>query len=167
MERKVGSMKILFVSISLFLMSCASVKTNIEINAPAKIVENILFDSDQYPDWNPFIKEIQGDLKSGSKVKVIVKPVGKPQMEFSPVVLAANHHNLSWRGRFLMPGVFTGEHEFIIEKLDSNKTLFYQREKFSGILIPFFGIGPTQGGFELMNLKLKERAESKSKEIGN
>lgn len=159
-------MKRLMISLSLLLCSCAAISTKIEIKAPAESVEKVFFDLGKYPEWNPFIKEIQGDFVAGSKLRIVVQPVGKPQLAFNPTVLVSTRRQVTWRGRFLMPGIFTGEHEFIIEKLDSNTTVFHQNEKFSGILIPFFGLGPTRSGFEAMNKGLKERAQSEAANIG-
>jgi hypothetical protein len=159
-------MKKSILSLSLLLCSCAAIKTKIEIKAPTEIVEKVFFDLKEYPAWNPFITDIQGDFAAGSTLKIIVKPLGKPQMAFNPTVLVSTRRTVSWRGRFLMPGIFTGEHEFIIESMDSNTTVFYQNERFSGILIPFFGLGPTRAGFESMNSGLKQRAESEAGRIG-
>jgi hypothetical protein len=66
---------------------------------------------------------------------------------------------LAWTGSLAIPGLFRGEHEFIIEEQGPNKTIFYQNEKMSGIIIPFFDFKPEAAGFVLMNEALKKRAE--------
>ena len=63
----------------------------------------------------------------------------------------------------IIPGVFDGEHSFIIETIEDNKVRFTQREQFKGIMTPLImkSIGEkTKRGFEAMNHALKERAES-------
>lgn len=52
-----------------------------------------------------------------------------------------------------MPGLFTGEHNFYVEKVSDNQVISHQDEKFNGILVPFVGL--TKLGFEKMNEELK------------
>ena len=40
--------------------------TEIEINAPVEKVWTILSDFEKYPDWNPFVKSIEGEIKEGA-----------------------------------------------------------------------------------------------------
>jgi len=42
--------------------------TEIEINSSAKIIWNILTNFDNYPNWNPFMKQIIGELQEDSKI---------------------------------------------------------------------------------------------------
>lgn len=85
-------------------------------------------------------------------------------MTFRPRVLAANPPlELRWIGRLLMPGVFDGEHSFVIHPLQEGRVRFEQSEKFTGILVPIFRGSldrDTRRGFSEMNLELKRRAES-------
>jgi hypothetical protein len=57
--------------------------------------------------------------------------------------------------------IIDGEHSLIIQKIDENKVLFIQKEKFSGILVPILSgmLKDTEKGFELMNKALKKEAE--------
>jgi len=56
-------------------------------------------------------------------------------MRFKPrVLLATAHHVLTWRGTTLFPGMFDGEHTFIIESLNDGSSRLLQREKFTGVL---------------------------------
>jgi hypothetical protein len=62
----------------------------------------------------------------------------------------------------LIPGLFTGEHSLVVEALDKRGVRFDQREKFTGLLVPFMAktsTGIQRAGFEAMNRALKERAE--------
>jgi hypothetical protein len=58
-------------------------------------------------------------------------------------------------------GIFDGEHYFIIEFLENDKTKFIQGEKFSGLLVPLVGtmLDKTQKGFQLMNESIKNECE--------
>ena len=84
-------------------------------------------------------------------------------MSFKPQVLKVDPgRELRWRGRLFLPGLFTGEHIFMIDGMTSNRVRFTQREVFTGILVPLFAKnieGDTRRGFDEMNSALKARVE--------
>jgi hypothetical protein len=143
----------------LLLTACTSVQTKVEIEASAKDVREVLFDFGDYPKWNPFIVKVDGSVAEGSTVSVTVMPVGKKALSGRTVVTSLTDTRLAWTGALAIPGLFRGDHEFIIEEQGPNKTTFYQNEKMSGIIIPFFDFKPEAAGFVLMNQALKKRAE--------
>ncbi len=54
------------------------IRTGIDINGTAEKVWNVLTSFDSYDEWNPFIKSIKGELKTGAQLKVYIEPpVGK------------------------------------------------------------------------------------------
>lgn len=61
--------------------------TEIQINASPSTVWNILTDFDDFRRWNPFIKEILGNLKVGSQIYVQIKPPNSNAMKFKPKLL--------------------------------------------------------------------------------
>lgn len=139
-------------------------QTEIKINAsPAKVWE-ILTHFGSYPEWNPFITKISGDLVGGRRLHVRLEiPGGKP-MEVKPVITRAQTNKaLSWKGSTWFPGLFDGEHKFRIEEMHPEKVRFVQEEVFKGLLVPLifpriqFGI---REGFEKMNMALRDRAEA-------
>ena len=138
--------------------------TEIEIDAPAERVWRLLTDFASYPQWNPFIRSISGQLTPGEHLRVRLEPPGGRGMTFKPEVLeAAPNRELRWLGHLLVPGLFDGEHSFAIQPLEENRVRFVQREAFKGLLVPLFARGleaNTRRGFEQMNGALKERAES-------
>ena len=92
-----------------------------------------------------------------------MEPVGGKAMDFSPKLLTVSENReLRWLGRVALPGIFDGDHSFLLEP-ESGGTKFVQAERFSGILIPLmwnsFGPGTIEG-FQKMNEALKERAEA-------
>jgi hypothetical protein len=138
--------------------------TEIEINASSETVWNLLTGTSRFPEWNPFIRRLQGELKVGQKLAVFLQPSGARGMEFKPVVLKVEpNKELRWLGRLILPGLFDGEHIFQIEPLSSGRVRFRQREIFSGIFVPLLNNSldtDTRRGFNEMNQKLKELAES-------
>ncbi len=138
-------------------------RTEIEINASAERVWQVLADSDAYPLWNPFISRLTGTLKQGGRLEIRLIPPGGMAMTFHPVVLAvAPNREIRWIGRLVMPGLFDGEHHFEIEPLGPDRVRFIQEERFSGVLVPFLAASldrHTKAGFKAMNEALKIRAE--------
>jgi hypothetical protein len=140
------------------------IKTEIQIKATAETVWNILMDFGNYPNWNPFIKRLEGSGKEGQKLTTTLQAPGSNPMVFKPIVLKnESKRRFSWLGHLFFPGLFDGEHIFELFDQGNGTVVFIQREKFNGILVPLFKKmldGPTTEGFNLMNQKLKELAES-------
>ena len=137
--------------------------TEIEIQATAERVWQLLTDFPSFPQWNPFIRKATGNIQVGERLEVNVQPSGASGMTFRPTVLKAEpNRELRWLGHLLISGIFDGEHSFAIEPLGENRVRFTQREVFTGLLVPLFARGldtDTRRGFEEMNRALKARAE--------
>jgi hypothetical protein len=145
------------------------IRKGIEISASAERVWQILTDFAAYPQWNPFIRDISGELKVGSNLDVYLQPSGQRGTRFHPVVLASEPaRELRWLGRLWgIPKLFDGEHSLMIERLNTNRVRFVQQEVFSGILVPLLG-GPLRGAersFVEMNEALRARAEKSIQEL--
>jgi len=140
------------------------IETRIDIPAGANDVWDALLAFDAYPAWNPFILQISGQAEVGRVLDVTVKPVGGSAMRFSPSLLQVEPgHALRWKGKFLMPGLFDGEHYFLIQPQASGGVTLVHGETFSGALVPFFKgqlDKGTKAGFEAMNQALRERSTS-------
>jgi hypothetical protein len=156
-------MKPYYLAGIVLLAGCTSIQSKIEIDAPASTVRSVLYKFDDYPAWNPFIVKVDGVVQEGKDVTVTVKPVGKDQLSGTTTIVSKTDNRLEWRGSLAIPGLFTGDHEFIIESIDGNRTMFYQNEKMSGLIIPFFDFKPEEAGFSAMNEALKQRAEQEKK----
>lgn len=139
------------------------IETRIHVRASAQRVWSVLTDFQCHPQWNPFIREISGDLREGGMLAVTVQPVGSSAMRFRPRLLTVQPQRaLRWRGRFLMPGVFDGEHFFLLEP-DADGVTLVHGECFSGCLVPLLRRSLERGtrqGFEAMNEALRKRSEN-------
>jgi hypothetical protein len=136
--------------------------SEIEIDAPPERVWRVLTDFDAYPEWNPFIRSIEGDPEVGSRLRVRIEPPGSRGMTFKPTVQAAEPaRELRWLGRLFVPGLMDGEHRLALEPLDGGRSRFIQSERFSGVLVGLLGrmLAATEQGFKQMNEALKRRAE--------
>ena len=140
------------------------IATAVDIDATALAVWGILTDFAAYPEWNPFIRRIEGEPRVGARLRVTIQPPGRKPMTFRPtVVVAEPDRELRWLGRVLMPGIFDGEHAFIVEDKAGDCRL-RQEETFRGLLVPAFAamLADTQRGFAALNAALKRRAEGKA-----
>jgi hypothetical protein len=148
-------------------MTATDIRHEIEIDASPAAVWVVLADTRGYPDWNPFVRRLTGDLKQGARLEAYITPPDGRSMTFRPSVLAAEPgRELRWLGRFLVPGLLDGEHSFTIEPLADGRTRFIQSERFTGILVRPFRktLRATELGFEQMNRALKLRAEARAAE---
>ncbi|PHR31990.1 MAG: polyketide cyclase [Fluviicola sp.] len=136
------------------------ISTTITIHATVETVWNIFTKFEDYPNWNPFIKSIQGTIKVGESFQATIGG-----MKFKPTTkVYAPNQEFTWLGRLFIPGIFDGRHSFLFQSNDDGSTTLIQKEGFSGILVPFMKRKldtEIKQGFEAMNEKLKELAEEK------
>lgn len=139
------------------------IKSEIHIQATPERVWNILTAFEKYPEWNPFIKSIQGPAIVGGKIIARMEPPEAKGMTFKPTVLVFDKNKeFKWIGHLLFPGLFDGEHRFELIDNGDGTTTFIQAERFKGILVRMLSKmldGSTLKGFNAMNRKLKEVAE--------
>jgi hypothetical protein len=139
------------------------IQTEIFIKASPSKVWKTLVDFKAFQEWNPFILSIQGSLKEGEKLSITLKIPNASLMKFIPIIQKIVPNNtLIWKGKFLVKGLFDGEHRFILEPLEKGAR-FIHEESFSGLLIallPKSFFKKIKQGFEAMNLALKRRVEN-------
>lgn len=143
-------------------MFSRQLQSEIEINSSAERVWALITDFKDFPKWNPFMRCASGEIKTGGRLEVLIQPSGTKGMMFRPKVLKVEpNRELRWLGRLYLPRLFDGEHALVIEPLSGVSVKFTQKEKFTGILVPFAGslLSDTERGFNEMNKALKQRAE--------
>jgi hypothetical protein len=114
-----------------------SIATAVEIDAPPSRVWDVLVDLAAYPEWNPFIVEAQGIVAAGETLSLRMALPGREPTTVEPRLLVVDPgRELRWRGRILIPGLFDGEHAFVLTPLDDGRTRFDHSERFAGILLP-------------------------------
>jgi len=136
--------------------------TEIEFDGTPQEVWTTLTDLQAYPQWNPFIQKVDGELSVGAKLDVRLQPVAERGITMHPTVLAAEPgRELRWIGHLMIPGIFDGEHRFLIEEAGPNRVRFTQSERFGGILVPLLWKklrdGGTAKGFRAMNQAIARR----------
>lgn len=143
-----------------------TIETEIIIEATTERVWQVLTDFKNHPKWNPFIRSISGEKKEGEKLIVFLKPPEGKGMTFHPMIKKFEPaKEFRWKGKLALPGVFDGEHYFILEEISAKRTRFVHGEKFTGLLVLFMGkvLEKTKEGFVMMNKKLKKECERRQK----
>ena len=146
-----------------------ALRTEIIIKATPLKIWVVFTDFAAYPEWNPFIRSLEGTPATGSKLEVFLVPPGGKGMKFRPQVLKADAgKEFRWLGRLFVPGIFDGEHYFQLHDNGDGTTTFVQGEDFRGLLVPFMKSmleGGTKNGFTAMNEALKNRCEQVTADI--
>jgi hypothetical protein len=139
------------------------IHSRIQVDAPSERVWGVLIDFQNYRRWNPFIYDITGEARIGEKIRISLRTPGGRERTYEPLITRVESgRELRWVGKSLF---LAGEHIFSLESLNSDSTLFVQKEVFKGLLSSFFGEDTDKdiaGGFEQMNQALKRRVERKS-----
>ncbi|TPV97077.1 MAG: SRPBCC domain-containing protein [Myxococcales bacterium FL481] len=140
------------------------IRTEIEIDASTANVWDTLMAFDRYAEWNPFVRQLEGQPTVGSRLRAHLKNPGGTQMTVKPVVTHVEpQRRFAWLGNLMVKGLFDGQHFFELEPLDDTRSRFVHREEFRGLLLPFLrGMldRDTRQGFERMNRALKARVEA-------
>ncbi len=134
------------------------IKTSILIHAKPEAVWKTLTKTEDYPEWNPFVTSLQGELGMGNKLSAQL-----PGMKFTPTIVIWNPgKEFAWLGHLWVKGLFDGQHGFRVEENADGSTTFHHTEQFKGLLVPLFKKmlkTETKPGFEAMNEALKKRVE--------
>jgi predicted N-acetyltransferase YhbS len=143
------------------------IETTVTIAAPPERVWAVLTDFARMPDWNPLIGAIGGPLHVGARLSVLIALPGRPATRFRPLVLAADPgRELRWRGSLVLPGLFDGEHYFLLQPDGAGGVRVVHGEVFTGLLVGVIMrsgmVSATREGFEAVNRALKREAEAKA-----
>lgn len=136
----------------------------IVIEAPADVVWRVLTDFPSHRDWDSYVVTWEGEAKVGSRMRLVA--MADRRREFTPVVTEViPARRLRYEHRVLGGVVLQADHEMIIEPEEGlPRCRFAQRERFTGVAIPFAWKAITSSagpGFERMNRDLKKEAEKR------
>jgi hypothetical protein len=142
------------------------IRTEIGINASPARVWAVLADFPDYPDWNPFILEVQGEVRQDSRIRYRFEfPRGIRIWAAADILRFAPDKELRWAAHFLTPGTFNGEHYFVIEPVSDASVVFHHGEIFSGVTLSVIRPLLSKYGmpiYQRLNRALKQRVESRS-----
>ena len=139
--------------LSLVVMGCSEVNTQIVIPASPVEVWKVLVDTKGYQDWNPTWRPKEGSLQQGAYIKYDYTQPGEEPIEMRFIV-----------GKSVRPvvieqsagtsGLFTNEHRWLLEEVEDG-TRVTQMESFSGILVLFSDLSWVEGAYRSVNEGLK------------
>jgi hypothetical protein len=141
------------------------IRGSIDIDAPVGRVWEVMTDFKAYPQWNPFITKMSGELKEGSIFDVTVKIPSRKDSQFkSKLVKIVEKQELMFNGT-IKKGILTDDHLFKLESFGENKTKMFQSIAFKGFMSYFAGstIKDVQKGLDMMNSAFKVRCEAQKK----
>jgi hypothetical protein len=131
----------------------------VSIRAPQERIWPILTDASAYPEWNPTIDHVEGNIAEGERLKVF--PKGSSATAFSVVVEeVAPGRKMVWRGG--MPfGSLIGRRTFVLRPHKDGTVEFEMRESYTGWLARWMRrmVPDLQSSFEQFAVALKRRAE--------
>jgi hypothetical protein len=140
-------------------------RTTFPISASADTVWDVLTDFEHYPEWNPSLPSISGELRPGSTVSLTLGMPGRP----SPKVKARlgdvePGRRLTWHGNVGADWLFAGTREFLIDAQPDGTVRLTHVEDVRGVLFPLFRAvmgGAIQRHHDALNVALTERAEGR------
>ena len=133
------------------------------INASPETIWDILTNSSGYPDWDPAMDHIEGNLALGETVKFFTKLSDQA----FPVKVTAFEPGKRMVLTGGMPfGLFKSERTHTLTPGNDGQTAFHTKEIFSGLLLPIFGknlpdLTENFAGFAAAIKKQAEKSEAK------
>jgi hypothetical protein len=138
------------------------VVTRTTIEAPPEAAWAVLMDFVTFPEWNDFIQQIKGEAREGAWLEVRIRMQGASSMTFRPKVLAVRPaREFRWRGHLVVPGLFDGEHFFLLEPKGAGCELTHG-ERFSGVVAGLLRsrmVPRLERSFDAFNRAFKARVE--------
>jgi hypothetical protein len=142
------------------------IRTEIDIKASPDKAWGVLTDFNSFPQWNPFIRQIDGSPSFGTKLKIHLNTSSGKSRTYRPTVTKVEPpHELRWYGKSFIPGMFNGERIFTIEPLKANHVRFVHIEIFTGFVVSLVGDRLDKDmckSFAMMNDAFKEQVEQAS-----
>ena len=142
----------------------ACVRAEIEIDAPAERIFDILVDLGAYPEWNPFTPRVESTLRVGDPVHLFVRLRGA-RLAHRIEYVSRNERpsQLCWGTTIGAGFLLCAERCQTLERIDAARTRFVNQDVLRGWLAPLvmlaFG-GPMQRGFDAVVRAVKQRAEA-------
>lgn len=138
--------------------------TEVTIEAAPETVFRILLDVARYQEWNPLIVSAKGEVVTGGKLDIRIRPPGKRDQAYVvQVVRVVPDREFVWVGHMKARGILDGMHFFELFPLGEAGVRVVHREEFRGLLVPLvwraFLDTRMRSGFEALNRSLKECAE--------
>lgn len=138
--------------------------TSVIINCSLETLWNELVNFSEYPNWNPIVGDLKGELKVGNTISTFIVPLNKTY--FPKLLVCTPHIELTWQGVRGAKWLMAGKHYYRMEKITDNETKLYHGEYFTGLLSPLISnrlLDKMRLAFLHHNELLKQRIENGTK----
>ena len=139
---------------------------DIEINAPAEAVWDVITDFDRYPEWNPFVVEARSSLQPGEPIDMKVKLLGPVQRQVEVILDVRPGEGFSYHMRPFPLGALSSLRSHKISDLGNGRCRYQSHFELRGWMMPLVrGLmrGALERGFGGMSQAIRERAEAQVK----
>jgi len=114
-------------------------RSTLPIAASAETVWEVLTEFERYPEWNPSLPSINGELRPGNTVSLTLgmpgRPAPKVKAKFGDV---SPGRRLTWHGNVGADWLFAGDRDFRIDSQPDGTVLFTHVEDVHCVLFPLF-----------------------------
>ncbi|MFN0248323.1 MAG: SRPBCC family protein [Kofleriaceae bacterium] len=137
-----------------FRQSCA---IRCDVQASPDAIWAILTNASNYTQWNSTVTSLEGDIRTGEKLKLRVTL--DPKRTFSPKVTKLEANEMVWSDGFAP--MFRGVRTFTLTPKANGATEFVMEEVFSGAMLPLIkkSLPDFAPAFEAFARDLKRAAE--------
>lgn len=149
---------VLLILVILNFTGKKSVHHEIVINASPKKVWQVLRNTNAYPEWNPTMQLVKGNINVGNNI--IYKFTQNPNTSYEvPITVKQIIPNklLNQAGGYLF--ILTYNHKYILEP-QGNTTKVIINENYNGIGVNFWNPKPVEKAYRMLNEALKKRVET-------
>jgi hypothetical protein len=138
--------------------------TSIIIDSSLTTVWKELTNFKDYPQWNPIVGKLEGEMKVGSKISTFIVPLNKTY--FPTLLCYKQNSELVWQGTQGAKFLMAGKHYYKLKSISENQTELLHGEYFTGIFayfIPSSLLQKMKTVFEQHNILIKQRIENEKK----
>lgn len=142
------------------------IEKEIEINAPAATVWEVITDLKRYPEWNPFMRECSTTFKPGDPINMKVALFAKPQPQTEIVQEYVEGKRFAYTMKPVGGGTLSSYRSHEVEALPNGRSRYRSYFHLKGWLMPVVrGLlgSRLQKGFAGMTQGIQQRAEKLAK----
>ena len=133
------------------------------IAAPAAIVWEVLYDVENWTQWNPLYPEVQGSVRIGEVLTLKqILPGGEEEVLRPRITEWVPQSHIYWHMAWL-GGLVRAQRYFEIEAVSETGSIFANGEVFRGLLGPYVGNRlqrRLRAGYKLMGDAMRDRAQA-------
>lgn len=141
-----------------------TVEVSTTVAAPPERVWQIFLDIGEYPEWNPFIRRLEGSLDLGGRVDFDSEMGDDIRTRTKAEIVERSDDRLTWLAHLGMRGMLDSRHSFSIRSTAEGSE-FIQHERMSGLLIPISRrtiVTNLPASFAALNEALADRVQTRA-----